>query len=124
MALYKGYSSYEYQRRRTAKLTDVDLVKLDLLNHIFTLRGDRIMMSSFGTRIPALVFEPLDQITIDVLEEDLRQVFNFDPRVILLDLVIQPSYDTNTVIASALLRYVELDLTDNLDIHLTFGSGQ
>lgn len=118
--LYRGYSSYEYEAKKTFSIADVELVKLDLLNHIFTRRGDRVMMPTFGTRIPDLVFEPLDVITLAVLEEDLRAVFAFDPRVNLLDLTITPDYDTNSVTAAAKLLYIELNLTDNLDINITF----
>jgi phage baseplate assembly protein W len=118
--LYRGYSSHEYQNNKRFNLTDVELVKLDLLNHIFTRRGERVMMPTFGTRIPDLPFEPLDQLTLDVLEEDLRAVFTFDPRVELLKLNIIPLYDQNAVIASARLQYIELNMVDNLDINLVF----
>lgn len=118
--LYRGYSSYEYQANKTFSVTDVNLVKLDLLNHIFTRKGERVMMPNFGTRIPDLAFEPMDQITLSILEDDLRAVFAFDPRVTLQELNIIPLYDTNTVIASAKLLYVELNVQGNLDINITF----
>jgi len=118
--LYRGYSSYEYQNNKTFSVTDVELVKLDLLNHIFTRKGDRVMMPNFGTRIPDLAFEPMDGITLGILEEDLRAVFEFDPRVELLALTIVPVYDSNTVIASAKLLYVELNMQGSLDINITF----
>ena len=118
--IYRGFSSYEYERAKTFSINDVELVKLDLLNHIFTRRGERVMMPTFGTRIPDLAFEPLDGITLDILEEDLRAVFDFDPRVQLLRLQILPLYDENTVTATAELLYIELDLTGNLDINITF----
>lgn len=120
--LYRGYSTYEYQKTKKFTLTDIELVKMDLLNHIYTRKGERVMMPNFGTRIPELAFEPLDQITLDILEEDLRAVFAFDPRVLLLELRITPLYDENTVIASARLLYVELNLTGNLDLNITFES--
>lgn len=118
--LYRGYSSYEYEANKTFNLNDVELVKLDLLNHIFTRRGDRVMMPTFGTRIPDLSFEPMDEITLAVLEEDLRAVVAFDPRVELLNLVITPSYTTNSVTAAVRLLYIELDLTGDIDINITF----
>ena len=118
--LYRGYSSYEYQNNKTFSVTDIELVKLDLLNHIFTRKGDRVMMPNFGTRIPDLAFEPMDGITLGILEEDLRAVFEFDPRVELLALTIVPVYDSNTVIASAKLLYVELNMQGSLDINITF----
>lgn len=122
--LYRGYSSYEYQSKKTFSVTDVELVKLDLLNHIFTRKGERVMMPNFGTRIPDMAFEPLDDITLQILEEDLRAVFAFDPRVELINLIIDPSYDTNTVVASARLYYIELDLTGNIDINILFEGSQ
>lgn len=118
--LYRGLSSYEYQNNRTFNINDIELVKLDLLNHIFTRRGERVMMPQFGTRIPDMPFEPLDAITLDILRNDLETVFRFDPRVKLLNLNITPSYDNNTVIAAARLLYVELNIVDTLDLNLSF----
>jgi phage baseplate assembly protein W len=118
--LYRGFSSFEYQKNKTFKVTDIETVKLDLLNHIFTRRGERVMMPRFGTRIPDLAFEPLDDITLLLLEEDLRQVVAFDPRVTLLSLQLEPNYDENSVIARMRLQYVELNLVDSLDINITF----
>lgn len=117
---YRGYSSYEYEKNKTFKITDLELVKLDLLNHIFTRRGERVMMPTFGTRIPDMAFEPLDQITVDIIRNDLLAVFNFDPRVEVLDLSVLPNYDTNSVVASARLLYVELNMVDTLDLNIVF----
>ena len=90
-ALYKGYSSFEFERVKQFSLTDVELVKLDILNHIFTRRGSRVMMPTFGTVIPDLVFEPLDAETTEILEDELRSVFDFDPRVeiVSFDLLVE-----------------------------------
>ena len=118
--LYRGYSSYEYQKKHKFTLNDVELVKMDLLNHIYTRKGERVMMPGFGTRIPDLAFEPMDQITLDILEEDLRAVVAFDPRVSLVDLQINPSYDENYVVASVRVLYIELNLVANLDLNIQF----
>lgn len=121
---YRGYSSYEYQNSKNFQLTNAELVKLDILNHIFTRKGERVMMPSFGTRIPDLAFEPMDRVTLDVLESDLSYVFNYDPRVVLLDLNIIPNYDTNSVVASARVRYVELDLIGDINLNIEFEGSQ
>jgi len=122
VGLYRGFSSYGYQRTKQFGSYDVDIVKRDLLNHIYTRRGERVMMPMFGTRIPDLAFEPLDKMTLDILEEDLRAVVNYDPRVQLLNLTIIPTYDQNYVIASVLLLYIELDITGNIDLNIQFDS--
>lgn len=118
--LYVGFSSYEYQQRKNFTLVDIELVKLDILNHLYTRKGERLMMPNFGTRIPDLVFEPLETLTLDIIQEDITQVVTFDPRVRLLDLVVNPMYDQNTVVASVKLLYVELDIEDTMDINIVF----
>ena len=119
--VYKGYSSFEYEKNDTFLITDVELVKLDLLNHIFTRRGERVMMPTFGTQIPDLVFEPLDDTTLAILESELLEVINFDPRVELIDLIITPNFDESRVEARANLRYIELAVTETLDLNIDFG---
>lgn len=121
MAVYKGFSSYEYQRSKTFSIRDMELVKLDLLNHIFTRKGERIHMPTFGTRIPDMAFEPLDDMTMMIVEEDLKQVVSFDPRVRLVNLRIIPDYDKNAVTAEVDLLYVELNRTDKLELNIMFG---
>ena len=118
--LYKGFSSFEFQANKTFKLYDVELVKSDLLNHIFTKRGTRVMMPNFGTRIPEMVFEPLDEETVEIIRDDLITVINFDPRVTLLSLDVQPDYEQQTVRAAAELLYVELNLVDNIELNIVF----
>lgn len=119
--IYKGFSSFEYERADTFQLTDVELVKMDLLNHIFTRRGERVMMPTFGTQIPDLVFDPLDDITLGILESELLTVFNFDPRVEVIELIITPNFDQSSVEARANLRYIELAVTETLDLNIDFG---
>lgn len=121
--LYRGYSSFEYERSGTFQLRDVELVKMDLLNHIFTRRGERVRLPQFGTVIPDLAFEPIDPDTIETLEQELRGVFEYDPRVELIQLSVRPNPDGHTVNASALLRYIELDVTDLMNLNIQFGDG-
>lgn len=121
--IYKGFSSYQYEYNKGLHLVDVELVKRDLLNHIFTRRGERVKMPLFGTRIPDLLFEPLDNETISIVETDLLTVFNSDPRVqIVGGIIITPNYDENSLTAAAILNYLELNLTDLFDINLEFQS--
>ena len=118
--LYKGYSSFEFEKSKSLTLRDVELVKLDLLNHIFTQKGTRIMMPTFGTIIPELTFEPLDSDLLDELHSEVKSVFDYDPRVQILSLVVVPDYDTNTVIVEARLLYIELDTVDDFNLNIQF----
>lgn len=117
---YRGYSSFEFERIKQFSITDVELVKLDLLNHIYTRKGSRVMMPTFGTIIPDLVFEPLDAETTEILEDELRAVFAFDPRVevVTFDLLVEE--DRNRVTTDIQLFYVELQVLDNFELNIQF----
>ncbi|BBA65471.1 baseplate wedge [Xanthomonas phage XacN1] len=120
--LYRGLSFRNFSKNKSIKLYDVELIKKDLLNHIFTRRGERVKMFTYGTRIPDLVFEQLDDIALTVVTEDLNAVVASEPRVSLVDLRIVPLYDRNVIIASLVLYYVELDFTDQFDVSIQFES--
>lgn len=124
-ALYKGFSFKNWQRNKSFILTDVALVKQDLLNHIFTRRGEKVSQRGFGTVIQDLLFEPFDDNTIVLMVDQIKSVINFDPRVVLesdSDLIVRSDFDSSRLVISAKLFYVELDLTDILDINLEFES--
>lgn len=118
--LYKGFSTQEYENTKTLVLRDVELVKRDLLNHIFTRRGERAKMPTYGTVIPDIVFEPLDEQTVEIIRQDLLTVVAFEPRVELRSINVIPLYDDGAIVASLDLDYIELDLSDVLDIRLEF----
>ncbi len=123
-ALYRGFSTgFHYDNPTNGFMTaDMETVKRDLLNHIWTIRGERVMFPTFGTSIPLLAFEPLDENTIKVVEDDLREVFAYDPRVELIDLAVTALPDNNAIYALADLRYKELNVTETLRLEIPTGS--
>lgn len=119
-SLYRGFSSHEFQERKTFKLTDFELVKMDLLNHIFTKRGERTMMPNFGTIIPEVLFEPLTPDLVDLVVGEVVRVVNFDPRVELLDIQTDPQYDSGTLLVAARLQLLELNTVNDIELNITF----
>lgn len=120
--LYKGFSFKKFQKDKSFLMKDVDLVKEDLRNHIFTRYGERVKMANFGTRIPDMLFEQLELENLILIYEELENVFKYDPRVELLSLDIIPDFDNNIVLAYAELNYVELNINDRLDLKIEFGN--
>ncbi len=118
--IYRGFSTFEFQRNKSLSLRDVELVKLDLLNHLFTSRGTRVMMPTFGTTLPSLVFEPMDEITVEDARTEVRAVFDFDPRVRIVTFKVIPDYDNNTLIIDATLFYIELNTVDDFNLNIQF----
>lgn len=120
--IYRGLSFRNFSKNKSIKLYDVELVKKDITNNIFTRRGERVKMFSYGSRIPDLVFEPLDDVALNVIEEDIRSIINNEPRVILLNAEIIPRYDQGQVWVKLHLFYLELDFSDTLSINIQFES--
>ena len=122
-SLYRGFSSANYLNTKLGFiLTDVAIIKRDLLNHIFTRKGSRLNMPTFGTLIPDLIFEPMDDQTLQQITEEVQYVINYDPRVALLDMNVIPLYEYNSVVVSTVVQYLELDMQDRLDINIEFSS--
>jgi phage baseplate assembly protein W len=150
MALYKGFSSIdyksgtisrgvfpssndlktqsplttqlglEYSGNNTFILTDIPLVERNIINHIYTKMGSRVMMPKFGSIIPDLLFEPLDDDTIFRCKTELERIVNYDPRVKLNGIIMTPLYDSNILSATISLYYVELNATQNMNLNLEF----
>lgn len=116
MAVYRGFSTSNWLQTRSFTVADIEAIKIDLANHIFTRQGERVMMPSFGTRIPDLAFEPNDAETIRIIREDLMKVIEYDPRVSLLTMNIFPIPDNNAIIATINVLYVEFNVSDVLQI--------
>lgn len=113
--MYRGFSTTS----KNFSLVGRDLINRDLLNHIHTVKGERVMMPDFGTRIPLMVFEPLDQATLDIIEQDLKDVVAYDPRVELIDLAVTALPDNNAIVALIDLRYIELGEVDTLRLEFS-----
>jgi phage baseplate assembly protein W len=88
------------------------------MNHIFTEKGERVMMPGFGTRIPLLTFEPCDEKTKAVVTQDLTEVFNSDPRVELISLNVYALPSNNAIIANCTLLFIEFEVQGELNIHV------
>ena len=121
MAKYNGFSTLWFQKDKRLRLTNVDVIKQDVLNHIFTRKGERVMMYNFGTRIPDITYEPLDEVTLSIIETDITNVIAYDPRLQLVEPVtLVPLYDQNTVMVFCSVYYTYLNLNGQLDIRIDF----
>lgn len=84
MAMFKGFSTID-KARAPYTLIDKELVKRDLLNHFHTRKGERLMRPQFGSIIWDLLMNPEDDLTEDLVKEDIERIIDTDPRVDLKD---------------------------------------
>ena len=116
---YVGFASRNYEEQGgNFDVYNVACVEQDLINAIFTERGQRVMMPNYGTRIPLLTFEPGDIQIIDIITMDLTEVFANEPRVKLLNLDVIPALEKNALVAVAKLNYLEFNVTKDLMIEV------
>jgi phage baseplate assembly protein W len=84
--LYRGFSTID--RAKKFRMTDLDLVKRDLLNHFSIRKGERLMDPNFGTIVWGTLFEPLDAQTKQLVIDDVTKIVNYDPRLTLTGITL------------------------------------
>lgn len=120
--IYRGFSTLKFlESRNTFATANKETVKRDLMNHLYTIKGERVHRPDFGTRIPLLAFEPLDDRTLQIVRDDLRHVIDFDPRVQLLDMAVVAAPDNNMIVAFVDILYLQLDIKETLKLDIGVG---
>ena len=103
MRKFKGYSTVD-KTWGNFKLYDIDLAKRDLLNELYTRKGERLMSPQFGSIVWDLLFDPLTDEIVDAIRADCLRIVTKDPRLDLLALDVVDN--EHTIIVSIILRYV------------------
>ena len=63
-------------------------------NLILTAPGERPFNPELGSQVSRLLFNPMDDITTDSLREQISNTINnFEPRVNLRQVIVQPNFD-------------------------------
>ena len=77
-------------------LKNSNAIARSIRNIIFTARGDKPFNPFFGSRVSELLFDPMDQITTLAIKTEIEETIkNFEPRVDLKEVQVDPSYDDN-----------------------------
>ena len=77
-------------------LRNSNAIARSIRNIIFTSRGDKPFNPFFGSRVSELLFDPMDQITTLALKTEIEETIkNFEPRVDLKEVQVDPLYDDN-----------------------------
>jgi phage baseplate assembly protein W len=114
MTLYKGFSTSA--GNIDTRLSDIELVKQDLRNHLSVQRGEVRGVPRFGSRLKEMIGQPLNSFTKNIVENDVRTAINYDPRVELRKIEI--SSDIHSITIKARLYYVEHDIEDDFEYFL------
>lgn len=102
---FVGFSTVD-KLQPSYTLTDIALVKQNIMNAFMTRRSERIMEPELGSIIWELIMEPLDEITKSAIYDDVIRIINQEPRARLVDtnLIEQP----NGVILEITINYMNI----------------
>ena len=105
---YKGFSTKVSGNR----LYDIQLAKQDLLNHIMTKKGERVMAPEFGSIVWDYLFDPLTPAIEKIIQDDIMGIIREDVRFEPISVTIIEQANGFTLAIN--LLYIPEDLTDQL----------
>lgn len=89
-----------------------------LRNLIFTQPGERFFNQNLGSKVSRTLFENMDDLTAVVLKDEIENTINnYEPRVDLIGVDVNPDYDNNEF--NVTIRYYIVGI-DVLPQQLTF----
>jgi phage baseplate assembly protein W len=86
-----------------ARNINEEAIKSALRNLVLTQRTERFYNANIGSKLYALLFDPLDDITADLIAQEIRTTIkNDEPRVVLGEVRCTPSEDLNAFIVDVI----------------------
>ncbi len=75
--------------------TTEDEIKADLIHLLLTRKGSRYFLPDFGTTLYEYIFEPLDNITFDSIQSEIReQVAKYIPNLKIDNIKVEPALES------------------------------
>lgn len=105
MRVFKGYSTVGKQWGNF-KIYDIELAKRDLLNELYTRKGERLMSPTYGYIVWDVLFDPLTDELVDVIKEDTLRIVSRDPRLEINTIDVTEDVDLQTITVKVILNYV------------------
>jgi phage baseplate assembly protein W len=109
---YRGFSTLVPNKK--FRLTDMELIKQDIINHFNIRKGEKLMNPNFGTIIWNVLHEPLTEELKSVITEDIKAIAKYDPRV-SFDNIIVTEYEQGLQIVLD-LRYLQTNQSNTMSL--------
>jgi len=92
-------------------LRNENAIARSLRNLIFTSPGDKPFQPNIGCRVSEMLFENLDTITAQQIKGEIEYTIkNFEPRVDLQEVEINPNFDDNEF--NCLIKYEIIGISE------------
>mgnify|MGYP000093041983 CR=1 FL=1 len=75
-------------------IKDANAIARSVRNIVFTLPGEKFFNPNFGSNISASLFENIDDFSALTIRDEIKNsIENYEPRVRLIDVIVDPQYD-------------------------------
>ena len=80
-------------------------------NIVSTTPGEKLFDPDFGSSVGEILFENVDEITAVSIQDEIRNCLNnYEPRVDLIDVNVDPNFDENQFDVKITYRIVGIDI--------------
>lgn len=96
-----------------------DQIKANLINYLLTNKGERIFNPNFGADLRALLFEGIEDSSLDELQSNIESnIADRFPQIRILEINFQNQEDRNTINFTLTYEISLFGVEDTLDILL------
>jgi phage baseplate assembly protein W len=77
-------------------LKNESAIARSIRNLVLTYPGERFFNENLGSKVSRSLFENIDEISASVIKDEIENTINnYEPRVDLIDVIVDPDYDNN-----------------------------
>ena len=92
-------------------LKNSSAIARSIRNIVFTQPGEKFFNPDFGSRISESLFEVVDEVSTIAIRDEIRSsIINYEPRVNLLDVLVNPKPDENEMNVTIKYEIVGIDI--------------
>ena len=92
-------------------LKNSSAIARSIRNIVFTQPGEKFFNPEFGSRVSESLFENVDDVSAISIRDEIRSsIINYEPRVNLLNVSVNPSPDENEMNVSVKYEIVGIDI--------------
>ena len=92
-------------------LKNTSAIARSIRNIVFTQPGEKFFNPEFGSRVSESLFEVVDEVSTIAIRDEIRSsIINYEPRVNLLDVLVNPNPDENEMNVTIKYEIVGIDI--------------
>ena len=92
-------------------LKNSSAIARSIRNIVFTQPGEKFFNPEFGSRVSESLFEVVDEVSTIAIRDEIRSsIINYEPRVNLLDVLVDPNPDDNEMNVTIKYEIVGIDI--------------